>query len=59
MKRPLKTDPRKISNLSEEERKGIREDHPEMSEYFFLSQRDKTKYFHLVNQKYSKSIQLS
>lgn len=30
-----------------------------MSEYFFLSQRDKTKYFHLVNQKYSKSIQLS
>lgn len=58
MKRALKMDPRVISNLPDEERERIRQQHPEMNEYFCMSQRDKTKYFHLLNQKYRQDMKL-
>ena len=51
-------DPRQISNLSEEERERIRQEHPEMNEYFLMSGRDKSKYFHTLNQRYRQDIKL-
>jgi len=52
-------DPRNISNLSEEEREKIKSEHPEMNEYFLMSARDKSKYFHLLNQKYRQDMKLA
>jgi hypothetical protein len=57
--RMLKMDPRLISNLPDEERQRIRQEHPEMNEYFCMSARDKSKFFHLLNQKYRQEIKLA
>jgi hypothetical protein len=58
IKRSIKIDPRQISNLTEEERAKIQHEHPEMNEYFCMSARDKSKFFHLLNQKYRQDIKL-
>lgn len=52
-------DPRKISNLSDEQRDKIRSEHPEMNEYFLMSARGKSKYFHVLNQKYRHDMKLA
>lgn len=57
-KKPLRLDPRLISNLPEEERARIRAENPEMNEYFLMSARDKSKYFHTLNQNYRELMKL-
>jgi hypothetical protein len=37
----------------------VKEEHPEMSPYFFMTARDKGKYFHNLNLEYRKAIQPS
>jgi hypothetical protein len=52
-------DPRQISNLPEEGRLRIKSEHPEMNEYYLMSARDKSKYFHLLNQKFRQDMKLA
>ena len=57
MKNPLPCDPRQLSTLTEEKRMAVKVEHPEMSPYYFMTPRDKGKYFHNLNLDYRKSIQ--
>jgi len=51
---PLK----EISSLSLEEKEILRKNHPNLAEYIFMTQREKSKYFHEKNLKYNKAMSL-
>lgn len=44
--------------MEPEEKKKLRENHPNLAEYIFMSQREKSKYFHEKNLKYNKIMSL-
>ena len=56
MKNPLPCDPRLLCNLPTEQRQKVKEEHPEMSPHYFMTAREKGKFFHNLNLEYRKSI---
>lgn len=55
---PLMVPLKEISSLSPEEKEILRKNHPNLAEYIFMTQREKSKYFHEKNLKYNKEMSL-
>lgn len=55
---PLMVPLKEICTMSLEKKEELRKNHPNLAEYIFMTQREKSKYFHEKNMKYNKIMSM-